>query len=83
MQYFRDLMKNIDFLLLLIPLVFAVISVVMIGSTAYEDGFVFSRNMKVQIVAYGIGFLGLTIVLLWDYLLLQSLEKIIDRKSVV
>lgn len=83
MQYFRDLMKNIDFLLLLIPLVFAVISVVMIGSTAYEDGFVFSRNMKVQIAAYGIGFLGLSIVLFLDYQLLQSLEKIIYAASVL
>lgn len=83
MRYFRDLLKNIDLLLLLIPLVFGVVSVVMIGSTAYEEGFVFSRNMKVQVAAYAIGGVALLLVLFWDYLILQALERIIYIGSIL
>ena len=67
MHYFRELLKNIDKLLLFILLVFAVISIIVIGSTAYDDGFVFTRSMKIQILAYCLGLGLLFLALLVDY----------------
>lgn len=83
MRYFQEQLKNIDIYLLIIPLLFAVISVVMIGSTAYEDSFVFSRNMKVQVAAYAIGFVAMAFVLFIDYTLLEALEKILYGVSIL
>jgi rod shape determining protein RodA len=83
MHYFRELLKNIDKLLLFIPLVFAVISIIVIGSTAYDDGFVFTRSMKIQILAYCLGLGLLFLALLVDYKLLDGLGKIIYIASIL
>jgi rod shape determining protein RodA len=83
MRYFRELLKNIDLLLLFIPLIFAVISVIVIGSTAYDDGFVFTRSMKIQILAFCLGLGLLLLVLLVDYKLLDGLGKIIYVISIL
>lgn len=83
MKYFRDLLKNIDKFLLVIPLIFAVISVIIIGSTAYEDSFVFTRNIKIQILAFCIGFVAIAIILFFDYLILEGLEKILYAASIL
>ena len=83
MQYFRELLKNIDLLLLFILLAFAVISVVSIGSTAYNDGFVFTRAMKVQIFAFCLGLALLLLILFFDYKILDGLGKIIYVSSLL
>ena len=83
MRYFRELLKNIDLLLLFIPLIFAVISIIVIGSTAYNDGFVFTRSMKIQILAYCLGLVLLFLILLVDYKLLDGLGKIIYVASIL
>jgi rod shape determining protein RodA len=83
MHYFRELLKNIDTLLLFIPLVFAVISIIVIGSTAYDDGFVFTRSMKIQILAYCLGLGLLFLALLVDYKLLDGLGKILYIASIL
>ena len=67
MKYFRELFKNIDMLLLLLPVFFAVISIVMIGSTAYDGEFVFNRSIKVQRVAFALGIGVLFFTMLIDY----------------
>ncbi|MFA7660093.1 MAG: FtsW/RodA/SpoVE family cell cycle protein [Anaerovoracaceae bacterium] len=83
MQYFRELLKNIDLVLLFIPLVFAAISVIVIGSTAYDDGFVFTRSMKVQLLAFCLGMVLLLLVLLVDYKILDGLGRIIYVASLL
>ncbi len=83
MQYFRELLKNIDLTLLFIPFIFAVISVVVIGSTSYSDGFVFDRGIKVQIAAYILGLALLLLILLVDYNLLNGMGKIIYVASIL
>lgn len=83
MQYYRELMKNIDLGLLLIPLLFAVVSVVAIGSTAYETSFVFTRTMKVQMLAFGIGLIAVFVVLSFDYNLLERMDWIVYGASIL
>ena len=56
MKYLKELLKNMDPVLLIIPLVFAFVSILIIGSTAYDNGFVFTRNMKIQLLAFGTAF---------------------------
>ena len=72
MKYFGSLIKNIDKTLLIIPAIFAVISIVMIGSTAYDGSFNFTRGMKIQLIAFVLGYIGLFITLLFDY---QKFER--------
>ncbi|MDD2215195.1 MAG: rod shape-determining protein RodA [Eubacteriales bacterium] len=83
MKYYRKLLKNIDIILLLIPLIFAVISIIIIGSTAYNETFIFTRNMKVQIAAFGIGLLAIVIILFFDYKVLEYMDKILYIISIL
>ncbi|MGI6727562.1 MAG: rod shape-determining protein RodA [Anaerovoracaceae bacterium] len=83
MKYFIDLLKNIDKTLLAIPLIFAVISVIVIGSTAYEESFTFTRNMKVQIIAFCIGLIAVGIILFFDYKILENCEKVLYIISIL
>ncbi len=77
MQYFRELLKNIDLTLLIVLLFFAIISVTTLASTSYEGGFVLTRSMKIQILAYCLGLGLLLLVLFFDYMLLEGLGKYI------
>ncbi len=75
MKYLKELLKNVDTLLLVIPLAFALISVLTIGSTAYDDGFIFTRSMKVQIIAFVIGLIAAGVILTIDYKIFETMEK--------
>lgn len=77
MNYFWNLLKNIDKTLLIIPVCFAVISVLMVGSTSYDSEFVFNRDVIIQSSAYGLGTILLGIVLIFDYKRFEPLEKFI------
>lgn len=83
MSYFWNLLKNLDKILLILPLCFAVISIIMIGSTAYEGEFIINRDIKVQIAAYCLGAVALCIVLLFDYKTFESMEKILYAFSIL
>ena len=83
MSYFWNLLKNLDRTLLILPLIFAVISIVMIGSTAYDGSFVFNRAMIVQIVAYILGFFVMGLVVFFDYKNFKSFEKAIYIGSIL
>ncbi|MEI8215771.1 MAG: rod shape-determining protein RodA [Eubacteriales bacterium] len=83
MGYFRDLLKNIDLSLLILPLIFAVISVIMIGSTSYDTSFHITREIKVQLIAYALGVIAITVILLFDYKTFESLEKVLFIGSIV
>jgi cell division protein FtsW (lipid II flippase) len=64
MDYFKNLLKNIDKVLLFLPVCFAVISIIMVGSTSYEGHFIITKDIIVQASAYIIGVVALCIVLL-------------------
>ncbi|MDR0424039.1 MAG: rod shape-determining protein RodA [Clostridiales Family XIII bacterium] len=75
MKYFFNLVKNIDRLLLVCPLLFALVSVTMISSITYKDDVFFSRATIVQAAAYLIGYVAIAVVLLFDYKIFERYEK--------
>ena len=77
MKHIFTLFKNIDRWLIAIVLCFLVISVIMISSTAYAGSFVLTRKIIVQVIAYGLGFCILSVILLTDYKMFESMEKFI------
>ena len=83
MKYLKELLKNMDPALLVIPLIFAVISVITIASTAYVDDLVFTRSMKVQIAAFAIGLIAAGVVLTIDYKTFEKMEKLLYIASLL
>lgn len=82
MDYFRNLLRNIDKALIFLPICFLFISVIMIGSTSYVDEFIITKDIKVQITAYCLGAFTLCLVLLFNYKTFESMEKIIYVASI-
>jgi len=82
MNYFRDLLKNIDKTLLILPVAFAAISVLIIGSTSYDQGFQITRDITVQLIAYLLGAVAIIVVLLIDYKTFESMERILYLGSI-
>jgi rod shape determining protein RodA len=83
MNYFLTLFRNTDKVLLILPLVFAAISILMIGSTAYDGEFIFNRDLKVQSAAYILGFFAVFVILFIDYRIFQKYEKFLYVASVL
>lgn len=83
MSAFKNLLKNEDKVLLILPVVFIMISTVMIGSTEYESNFVISRSIIVQLAAFGIGVVLFFLLLFIDYKRLYRLEKLIYPLSIL
>lgn len=83
MNYFWNLLKNIDKILLAIPVFFSVISVIMIGSTAYNGHFTITSDIKIQIIAYILGAIVLCFMLLFDYKIFQNFERILYIGSIL
>lgn len=83
MDYFKNLLKNIDKVLLLLPVCFAAISIIMVGSTSYEGHFVITKDIMVQFSAYCLGAVALCIVLLFNYKTFEGLEKILYAASIL
>ena len=77
MKYFFRLLKNLDKSILMLVSVLAVISLVMISSTAYSDGFVINRDIIIQALAYLLGFIAVVILIFIDYKSYLHFEKII------
>ena len=63
----KEPLRYSDKTLLFLPVLFAAISIVMVGSTAYTDHFNITRDLIVQISAYLIGFFLLFLMLTLDY----------------
>jgi len=83
MIYFWNLLKNIDKILVVLPVCFAAFSITMIASTAYQGQFVFSQDVKVQIAAYCMGFAAMTVVLFIDYHFYLRFEKFLYAASII
>ncbi len=83
MNYFWNLFKNADKTLLLLPVAFAAISIVMVGSTSFNGSFTFTRDLTVQTVAYILGFISMGFLLTIDYKLFQGHERILYIASLI
>ena len=77
MKYAWELIKNIDKLLLIIPAILGVISVTMIGSTAYDGAFSLTSNMKIQMLAFGLGYIAIFIILFINYEVFFKARKVL------
>ena len=75
MRYIRNLLKNIDKPLYLLPLVFAIISITMMVSTSYDDGIVISKTVIVQTIAYVLGFISIFILAHMNYSVFEDMTK--------
>ena len=82
MNYFLGLLKNLDKLIFLIIAVLATISIVMISSTAYKDGFVINRDIIIQGVAYILGSVAIVLMLMTDYKSYAHFEKFLYGFSI-
>ena len=70
----KEPLRNSDKVLILLPLIFAVISIIMVGSTSYTDHFNITRDLVVQISAYVIGFALLFLMLTLDYVQFEGIH---------
>ncbi len=75
MRYIKNLLKNIDKPLYLLPLVFAIISVTMMFSTSYDDGIVLSKTVIIQTVAYILGFIAVFVLSHMNYSVFEDFTK--------
>jgi len=74
MNYFLNLIKNIDKVVAGVVAILAVISILMIGSTQISSGF-WSRDVIVQMGAYLIGLVLLFVILYINYMVFDGLGK--------
>ncbi|MDR1571600.1 MAG: rod shape-determining protein RodA [Clostridiales Family XIII bacterium] len=83
MGYFWGLAKNIDKILLLLPLALAAISITMIASITYDGESFINRFTVVQAAAYVIGYAALAAALLIDYKFFERYEKLFYALSLL
>jgi rod shape determining protein RodA len=77
MGYFFNLVKNIDKLLLVLPLFFAAASITMIASITTDGVNLANRSVIVQSGAFIIGYVAIILVLLLDYKFYERYEKLL------
>ena len=77
----KEPLRYSDKVLILLPLIFAVISIVMVGSTSYTDQFNITRDLVVQISAYLIGFALLFLMLSLDYAQFKGIHLLLYISS--
>lgn len=82
MNYFLNLLKNLDKVALAIVGILAVISILMIGSTQISSGF-WSRDVIVQMGAYIIGLLLLLFILYINYSIFNGIGKYLYILSII
>lgn len=75
MKNFFEPLKLADKFILILVVILGCISLLMLESTVYDNGFVLDRVVWVQALAYIIGFLALTFVLHLDYAFFAGLSK--------
>jgi len=75
MKKFFEPLKVADRIILIVVAVLGFISLLMLESTVYDDGFVMDRVVLVQAVAYILGFISLVFILHIDYSLFRDFTK--------
>ncbi len=83
MTYFKNLLRNIDKILILMPIFFAIISIVMIGSISYKGEFIINKDIIVQSTAYGVGIVAILVILMFEYKSFEALEKFLYGGSIL
>ncbi len=83
MTYFRNLLRNIDKTLILMPIFFAIISILMIGSISYKGAFIINKDIIVQSTAYAMGIVAILLILMFDYKSFETMEKFIYVSSLL
>lgn len=74
MDYFSYIYKSVDKVIALVVLILALISVIMIGSTSIDSGFL-SRSVIVQTIAYGIGVISILLILRFNYMVIADISN--------
>lgn len=82
MNYFSNLIKNVDKVIITVVVLLAGLSILMIGSTQISSGFL-SREVIVQIIAYGIGLVGVIIILNFNYSMFEGMGKYLYILSIL
>lgn len=82
MNYFSNLIKNVDKVIIAIVIALATVSILMIGSTQISSGF-FTREVIVQCISYFIGIVGILIILRFNYNMFEGMEKFLYILSLV
>ncbi|MGI6722688.1 MAG: rod shape-determining protein RodA [Anaerovoracaceae bacterium] len=75
MKYFNNLFKGIYKPLLFLPAALAVISIIMMITTSYEDGHFKDHTVLIQALAYVVGFAAVVVIANMDYQVFQDIEK--------
>ncbi len=82
MNYFSNLIKNIDKVIVAVVVLLAGLSILMIGSTQISSGFL-SREVVVQCIAYAVGLVGIIIILNFNYNIFAGMEKYLYVLSIL
>ena len=80
---FRELIRNSDKLLMVMPVIFAAISLVMVGSTEYNGSFSITRDIIVQFIAYVTGGALLFAMMNVDYLRFERIPRVLYGASIL
>ncbi len=75
MKKFFEPLQSVDKKILAIVGVLAFISLLMLESTVYEDGFALNRAVIIQLVAYILGFIAMMCILHVDYSFFKGMSK--------
>ena len=79
----RNIIKNLDFMLIFIVLIIFAVGIVFIGSTSYDTGFNITRDIKIQSIAFGLGLIAIVVILFIDYSLYESMDKFLYIFSIL
>lgn len=75
MTYIKNLFKNIEKPLYIIPLILAFVSIVMVVSTSINNGSIIIKPVLTQSFAYFLGFISIFIILQINYSVMENLTK--------
>lgn len=83
MSFINNQFKNISKPLYILPLVFGFISVLMMMSTSYSSGSIFSRTVIIQSSAYILGIISVFFIMKMNFSVLEDYKKHLYIFSVV
>ena len=75
MDNYWKLWKNADKVFIVTAICFAILSITMITSISYKNGQVILRDIVIQSIAYGLGFIAAAAMILCDYRKFQDFSK--------
>lgn len=79
----KNKFKNLDISLIILIFILFAIGIVFIGSTSYDTSFHITREIKVQSFAFCLGLVAIVIILMIDYKVYKSLDKVLYATSII